>query len=373
LLEIKEVTRPEELRQFADLADIIYKNDPNWVAPIQLLERAIIKGFNKPQNPQNPSTLLLAREGKNLRGRIGVGIDSALNQSMGTREGYITLFECVNDYPTAEALFDRATGWLRERGMDLVRGPNSKTGDDNYRGLLIEGFDGPPYFMNPYNPDYYPEFFDRYGFTKDADFFAFHIDLARYPADLYGETIKKAMQRFAVRIDKVGFFRLERDITDIKTVIDESWPEDWDDLLPPSREDLLFMSKKLRWIMPMDGMLIARSGDRPVGFVIAMPDYNQALKPLNGRLLPGGILKFLWYKRKITAARIMVLFVVPEFRRKVVAEALFHRLIAAGKGQRYTRAEASVIGEKNQVMMQTVQAVGGRPYRTYRTYKKELS
>lgn len=371
-MEIWEVQKPEDLRRFADLGDVIYRNDPNWVAPIKLLERSIVKGFHRPLDASSPSTLFLARDSSGICGRIGVGIDNALNAAMGTREGFMTLFECVNDYAVAEGLFSRAAQWLRERGMDIVRGPVSKTGDDNYRGLLIEGFDGPPYIMNPYNPAYYPVFFDRYGFEKDADFFAFHIDLTRYPADLYKATINRAMQRFSVCIDRVSFFRLEHDITDIKTIIDEAWPDDWDDLLPPSREDLLGMSKMLRWIMPMDGMLIARSGGRPVGFVISMPDYNQAIQPLQGRLLPWGILKFLWYKRRINAGRIMVLFVVPEFRRKVVAEALFHRLIATGKNLRYSKAEASVIGERNRVMMQTVQAIGGQKYRTYRTYKKEL-
>ncbi len=372
MIEITEVQNKIERQEFVDLAYSIYKNDDNWVPPLRFNLLGILKSLSKPLSANDPSTLFLAREGGKLLGRICVGIDPALNEAMGTREGYISLFECVDSYAVAECLFDRAAEWLRERGMGMMKGPISPTNDDNDRALLVEGFDGPPYLMNPYNPPYYPIFFDKYGFAKDADFYAFHIDLKLYPIDLYQETISRAMKRFSVHIDRVSFFKLDRDIADIKTIMDQAWPEDWADMLPPSQEELLQMSRKLRWVTAMDGMLIARSGDRPVGFVISMPDYNQAIKPMQGRLWPWGIFKFLWYQRKIKAGRIMVLFVIPEFRRKVVAEALFYKLITTGKKLRYIEAEASIIGEENRVMMQTVQAIGGKKYRAYRTYKKEL-
>ncbi|MEN6351315.1 MAG: hypothetical protein ABFD08_18235 [Syntrophomonas sp.] len=372
MIETMEVQGKQDLRQFMELADRIYHNDHNWVPPLRFLLRSTIRHLCKPRNEVEPSTLFLAREGNDVLGRICVGIDHSLNDVMDTRAGYISLFECVDSYEVAERLFDKAAEWLRERGICMMRGPISPANSDDCRALLVEGFDGPPFLMNPYNPAYYPRFFDQYGFEKETDFYAFHIDLKRYPVDLYQTAVSRAMIRFSVRIDKVSFIKLERDITDIKTIIDQAWPDDWADMLPPSREDLLQMSKKQRWVSTMDGMLIARSGDRPVGFIISMPDYNQAIKPMQGRILPWGIFKFLWYQRKITAGRVMVLFVVPEFRRKVVAEALFCKLIATGRSRRYLEAEASIIGEHNRVMLQTVQAIGGEKYRTYRIYKKNL-
>lgn len=373
MIEITEVQGKQDLGKFIDLAYSIYHNDNNWVPPLRFSLHNTIKRLCKPQSAIDPSMLFLAWEDNKVVGRICVGIDDSLNNAMNTREGYISLFECLDSYEVAEGLFDKAAEWLRERGICMMRGPMSPSNnDDDCRALLVEGFDGSPYLMNPYNPAYYPAFFDQYGFEKETDFYAFHIDVKRYPAGLYQATIDRAMKKFSVQIDKVRFFNVEKDIKDIKTIMDLTWPDDWIDMLPPAEEELLKMSKKLRWVSKRYGMLIARSGKRPVGFIISVPDYNRAIKPMQGRILPWGVFKFLWYQRKITAGRIMVLFVIPEFQRKVVAEALFYKLIAVGKRHRYLEAEASIIGERNRIMLQTVEAIGGEKYRTYRIYKKDL-
>lgn len=374
MIEVIEVQGKNDLQKFVDLSYAVYRDDPNWVAPLRFYLRGTLKDLLNPSNGEARHSCFLAFEGAELLGRIAVGIDRETNSARGVREGYISLFECMNSYAAAEALFERAAGWLRDRGMNLIKGPNSITNTDECRGLLIEGFDGPPAFLNSYNPAYYPGFFEQYGFVKHTDLYAFNVNMKHYNPELFKEAIDRAMQRFAVRIDPVGFWGIDNEITDIKTVLDLAWPREWPDMVPNSipLAELRNIAKKLRWVAATDGILIARSGDRPVGFVIAFPDYNRAIKPMQGRLTLKGILKFLWTKRKIRTARIYALFVIPEFRRKVVTEALFYRLIAQGKKYRFVEAEGSIVGEENRVMLQTAEALGGKKYRTYRVYKKEL-
>lgn len=374
MVKVVEVQGKKDLQKFVDLPYAIYRDDPNWVAPLRFYLLGTLKALLDPPHGNARHSCFLAHEGPELLGRIAVGIDQETNTARGAREGYISLFECVNSYAAAGALFDRAAEWLKDRGMNLIKGPNSINNTDECRGLLVQGFDGPPAFLNSYNPAYYSDFFDQYGFEKHTDLYSFHVNMKHYNPSLFKESIERAMKRFSVRIDPVSFWGIDHQITDIKAVLDLAWPKEWPDMVPDSipLQELRKIARKLRWVADMDGIMIARSGDRPVGFVMAFPDYNRAIKHMNGRLTPGGMLKFLWFKRKIRTARIYALFVIPEFRRKVVTEALFYRLMAEGKKYRFVEAEGSIVGEENRVMLQTAEALGGKKYRTYRVYKKEL-
>ncbi len=372
MIEIIEVSGKKGLLQFIDMAWDIYRYDRNWVPPLRLDLLNTLLGKSNPLFMNGSHSFFLAREGDRLLGRICVGIDQKLNSAKGYREGYISLFECVHSYEAAESLFGQASQWLRERGMETMKGPISPTNGDDYRGLLVQGFDGPPVLMNSYNPPYYPDFFDRYGFEIHNDFYAFYVDVQRYNMDIFKKALNRMLQRFEVDIRKVSFFNIDRDMADIKRVFDEAMPEEWPDLVPLSLEELQQMGRKLRWMVVRDGILIARCGKRPVGFIFAQPDYNQVFRHMNGRLFPLGIFKFLWYQRKIDGSRIFGLYVVPDFQRKAVPAALLCRLMETAQKRGYTKTECSTIGQENRVMWQTVEAAGAKKYRTYRMYQKEL-
>lgn len=330
-----------------------------------------VERLRNPTDTKAPSTLFLAKDNARVVGRICVGINPSLNEAMNIKEGYFTLFECENSYATAKKLLLQGSAWLGERGIATVRGPETYTQDDNHRGLLVQGFETPPYLGTTYNPPYYQDFFTRFGFVKERDFFAYHLDLTRYPLELHEGVVKRAKERFGVQVRPIGFFTMNKDIADIKTILDRAWPEDWNDLLPPSTDELQKMGKALRFA-PRDGILIARVNKEPVGFVLSLPDFNQVLCQKGGPLFSSGILRYLYYRKRITRGRIMALFVVPAFRKKIVAEVLFFTLLAHARKKRIKEAEASIIGETNTVMRQTVENLGGRPYRTYRIYQKNL-
>lgn len=305
-------------------------------------------------------------------GRICVGINDDLNRKKGLKEGYICLFECVENKDAAFLLFDTASKYLKEKGMNSIRGPVSPTNGDDYKGLLVKGFDGPPVLMNSYNPEYYVKFFEDYGFKKFIDLYAYYYDLSKGNFERYGKIVEYATKKYNYRIERIDLKNLDKEIKDIKSILDVAIPEEWEDLTIPSIEDIKAEVKYLKPMVDPDIIVIARSMDRPIGFAVALPDYNQVLKHLNGRLFPFGIFKFLWYKRKINSGRLFIMFVIPEYRKKGVSSSMLYKVFEAGLKKGYIYGEGSTIGETNLAMRRDVEGIGGKHYRTYRIYKKQI-
>jgi hypothetical protein len=372
MIEIKEAKTKKDLKTFINIPWNIYENDINWVPPLKYNMLKILKGKNNPLFMCGPHTMYIAYKDNVPVGRILVGINEKLNNSKNKQEGYISLFESIEDKEIAFSLLNSAVNWLKERGMTSIAGPISPTNGDDYRGLLIKGFDGPPVLMNSYNPEYYPKFFEEYGFSKDIDLYAYYFDPKTVPEERYRRVVEYAMKKFNFRVDKLDMKNLDRDIIDIKKILDISMPESWEHLTPPSLEELKAEVNGLKPFADPDLIYIARTGNEPIGFVIALPDYNQVLKKLNGRLFPIGFLKYLLYKRKITGIRIFVQFVVPKYRNKGVNGAIFHRLMIESKRKGYTYGEGSTIGEMNIESRRSVEKAGGKLYRIYRLYRKEI-
>lgn len=370
-MEIVEIKDKKGFRRFIGLAWELYRGDDNWVPPLRFDLLNTLRGKGNPMLRDGDHAFFLALEGNRPVGRICVGIDPRLNEAKNRCEGYITLFESIESFETAGLLFDRAAGWLRKRGMTSVKGPISPTNGDDYRGLLVKGFDGPPVLMNSYNPPYYQRFFEEYGFYKHLDLYAYHLDLTQFDSEMFSP-FQEVMQKHDYRIDCMDFSNLRRDMTDIKQILDEAMPGEWEDIITPTLDELMESGKKLKLLGEAEGILIARSGGRPVGFVIALPDYNSVLKEMNGSLFPLGVFKFLRYRRKIRGARVLVQFTIPEFRKKNVALALLFRLIDIGKRRGYTYAEGSTIGEDNLLARSAIEIFVEKPYRIYRIYKKNL-
>jgi len=371
---IVQVQNSKEIMQFIKMPWKIYKNDPNWVPPlIGDMKRSLLPG-PKCVLSEIPHTMFLLYKNSEIAGRIFAGIDTRMNKIKGTNAGYISLFECINDYDAAKMLFDGACGWLKAKGMTYVRGPVSMTGGDGdeNKGLLVEGFDRPPVVMNSYNPPYYADLFEKYGFVKDYDLYAYYLDKDLIFRKNPEKIIEYAKKKYGFKVESIDFTKLDREINDIKKVLDVSIPDEWPDLVPPSLEEVKEMALKLKPLADPDLVIIARSGDEPVGFGLAIPDYNQVLKKLNGRLTPLSVLKFLVYKRKINMARVFTMFVVPEYRTKGVSYAIYYQIFLNGTKKGYHYGEGSTIGETNTRMRKDIESFGGIKYKTYRVYGLNL-
>lgn len=372
-VEIKEISSKQGLKEFINLAWQLYRGDRNWVAPLKSDLMEILRGKNDTPGTDDPRSYFMAyRDGQGV-GRLGVGINGDRNSKKQRREGYITLFECVNDEAVSVALFDAAASWLKTRNMDSIKGPMSPSSADDLRGLLVDGFDGPPVFMNSYNPPYYPDLFEHYGFSKYEDYYAYYLDARTSRLDTLVEIVDYARKKYGFYVKSVKLKEIESAVRDIKAVLDTAMPEEWADLTPPSLEELRAEAERFKVIFQEDDLQIAYSAEgMPIGFMLALNDYNQVLKRLDGRLFPFGIFKFYWYRRRITAARIFNLFVVPEYENKGVPFAFFVNFYFIAGKRGYLYGEGSTVGECNKKARRVVERAGGLHYRTYRIYLKSL-
>jgi len=308
-------------------------------------------------------------------GRIQAGVDEALNRRKQTTTGFFSLFECVDDIEVCSRLLAAAEGWLGARGVTLVKGPVSPDGPngDDCKGLLIDAFDRPPVLMTSYNPPYYRTLLEACGYAKDFDVFAYFLDKDRLFAKDPAKLIEYAERRYKFRVDPVNVKDVEGEIAALKHVLDLAVPADWPDMIPPTIEELRALARRLLPIADPELIVVARSGDEPVGFGIALPDFNQILIRLNGRMTPLALLKYLYYRRRINCARIFVMFVVPAFRRKGVAHALYYHIFVHGVAKGFSTGEGSTIGEANTQMRTDIEGFGGERYKTYRVFSKVIS
>lgn len=366
---IEVVKTGRAVEDFLHLPWRIYKGDPHWVPPLFVEMRRTLDPRRNAYLRKGPHVLFLARRDGLPAGRLMAGVDERTNAAKGTRDGWFSLFEAVEDYEVAESLLAAAAEYLAGLGMERMKGPVSPTGGDDYRGLLVEGFGRPPVLMNSYNPSYYPEFLERAGLVKCLDLYAYYFP-PRPPKD--PRAVEYAERRFGFRIDHLDLDHLKREVKDIKTVLDRALPAEWPDMIPPSEEEVWEMVKNLKTHADPELVFIARAGGEPIGFNVALPDLNQALIHLNGRLFPLGWLKFLYWKGLIDGIRFFILFVVPEWRHKGVSAAIFHHTFLSATKKGYRWGEGSTIGETNLPMRRDVERAGGSRYKIYRIYQRLL-
>lgn len=373
MLEIIPVSSSRQRRAFVNLPWTLYKDDANWIPPLKADMHNTLNPKHNALLTLGPWCFFIAQQDGKTVGRIGCGLDKRLNEAKEIEMGYITLFESVQDYDVAKALFDAALGFLRRHGAVVATGPQSPSNGDDYRGLLIEGFDGPPALLNSYNPPWYQEFFERYGFEKQFDRLGFWYDVDQPLSEKLIRGVDIAQRRYKFTVRPINLDNLEAEIYAIKHIADNSTPEDWPDMIAPSLEEIRAEVKKLIPLAKPEMVFIAESQEgEPIGMSITLPDYNGVLKRMNGRMFPFGWLKFLYYRNKIDVARMFALMVVPQYHRKGVSAALYKYSIDAAKELGYRGGDASSIHEFNVRIYNDALGSGGKIYRRFRVYQKSI-
>ncbi len=374
-LSIKPVVTRSDMRDFLLLPWSIYKNDPYWVPPL-------LSDLKKKLDPRvnsllrkGPYRLFLTCDavGRPLS-RLMVGVDDVMNQLKGKNEGYLALFESHNE-EAGILLLNHACEWLLslDKGINRIKGPVSPTKGDEQRGLLVWGFDSPPVMMNAYNPPEYATYFEKAGFTKDCDFYAYYYDLKTMDTRITERVVSYAQHKYGFQVQTLNPANLEAELKDIKYIIDRALPEDCEDLVPPSLDELKNIAEQLKEYAIPELIPIARSlAGEPIGFAISLPDYSKVLARMKGQLFPIGWAKFLLNRHRISGARVFLLFVIPEYRKKGVSGTIFYQLLLKAKELGFTYGEGSTIAEFNIPMRRDAEGAGGLHYKTYRVYKKEL-
>jgi hypothetical protein len=242
-------------------------------------------------------------------------------------------------------------------------------------GLLIDGFDSDPVLMMTYNPRYYVELTEGAGFKKAKDLLAFDIDMATIPMDRLVRIGGKVKQRNPELVFRPVLKKtLEVDLGKVKEVYNEAWQDNWG-FVPMTDDEINFMAARLKPLL-MEGLIwLAEAGTEPVGFLLALPDYNVALKPLNGHVLTPKILGFIRYVlgwKRPPATRVLTLGVKEKYRSRGLESALLIEGLKVGYDAGFKRSEASWILEDNVAMCRVLEAIGGKAYKTYRIYERAV-
>lgn len=374
MISVKEVTDKKTLKEFAYFIYDIYEGDKNFVPPIRKDYLKYLQGVDNDLNNAGPNTKFICYDGDKVVGRLLVGINEIVNDYHGFKEGYISQFECENNYEYAEKLLDAAVEYLRAHGMKKVKGPVSLPGGEDNRGFIVDNFEDQPYIMNTYNKSYYNDFFVKYGFEKYFDCYAYKDTIENANIERFEKLVPYAMKKFNFRVDNIDFSRLDSDAKDIMHVIEKAMPKEWDDFAPLDEEEIRKVVKQLKPYADPELIFIARDNEtnEPIGFNITLPDYNQAIKKMKGRLLPFGFIKFLYHKRKIDRIRFFVLFVVPEYQKKGVTSVMYLKTYINAIKKGYTELEGSTIWEYNKDMMNDVESFGAKINITYRIYQMDI-
>lgn len=374
LISIKEVNDKKTLNDFVDFIYENYEGDKNFVPPLRSDYIKYVQGVDNDLNEAGPNIKYICYDDGRVVGRLLVGVNNIINEYHGFKEGYISLFECVENYEYAEKLLDKAVGFLKSHGMTKVKGPLSLPGGEDNRGFIVDNFDAQPFIMNTYNKKYYNDFFIKYGFEKYFDCYAYKDTIENADIERYEKLVPYAMKKFDFRVDNINLSNVDKDAMDIMNVLERALPREWDDFAPPREEEIRKIVKQLVPFADSDLIFIARDNktNEPIGFNITLPDYNQAIKKMNGKMFPFGFLKFLYYKRKINRLRFFVLFVVPEYRKKGVTSVMYLKTYLNALKKGYTELEGSTIWEYNRDMMNDVESFGAKINITYRIYQKDI-
>jgi hypothetical protein len=371
-IEVRTVSSELEQAQFLDLPKRVYAGDPNWVQPFR---SSVAKQF-LPENPffqyGRLQQFLALRNGEPV-GRIVAAVNERLIEREGQRVGLFGFFECIEDYAVAEALYAAACDWLKQQGMTLARGPiNLST--HNGCLFLIDGFDSSPMILMPYNPRYYPKFAEQNGWVKAQDAYSYNFPLTTaLPEEFekaYRIACKSGVTFRPIRTKGEGF---EEDARNIYRLTTQMFAHNYS-ATPRTEEEFLAEAHDLQSIIDPDVFPIAEHNGQMVGYWTGLPDYNIALKHVNGKLDFLGTLKFLWYRRQIDQGLVVLFCSLPEYRRKMVPLALIYLGMQGGlkKGKPYKRAELGYVFESNSASNKLVEAAGGKVYKTYRIYEKAL-
>jgi len=369
-LHVEEVRNERDLRAFVRFPWQIYRNDRFWVPP--LIKDQLLKFSPKhPFHSHAGMNLLLAKRAGGIVGRIAGIIDRHYIEFHREKVGFFGFFESISDPEVAELLLSRVVGWLRGRGMEKMAGPMNPSTNDEC-GLLVEGFDSSPCLMMPYNPRYYPSLLEGFGLKKATDLYAYLMEESSFSQDRLNRVAQKLGRREPqLRVRPISLPNLDRELKIIKDIYNDAWSANWG-FVPMTEEEIEFFAKSMKPLVVPDLVLFAHWGDEPVAFSVSLPDYNEVLKRLNGRLGVLGILKFLYFSRKIKTIRVMLLGVKGAFQKKGAEALLYIETFKRGIHKGYHRAECSWILEENVLMQRGLEAIGGKRYKTYRIYEAPL-
>jgi GNAT superfamily N-acetyltransferase len=313
------------------------------------------------------------RQGQEV-GRIAGIVDHSYIEHQKDHAAFFGFFECVQDEAIAHALFQTVFSWAKQKGLTKVLGPMNPTTNDEC-GLLIQGFDSSPVLMMTYNPPYYAELIEKEGFAKAKDLLAFYMDLNNTPAERFEKFSAKLSRREPnIKLVPIRRKTLKQDLGKIKIVYNEAWQKNWG-FMPMTDAEINFMADRLAPLLVEGFAFVVEDEGKPVGFFLGLLDFNEAFKPLRGKLFTPHIFQalpyFLGWKRP-QMLRVVTLGVTAKYRGRGIETIMMLEAFKTCRQMGITQSEASWILEDNLAVQKVIGLIGGQVYKTYRIYEKTL-
>lgn len=372
-MKLIEVSSRNTIRAFLDVPKLIYKNDKNWISHLdQDMEGVFDPEKNKLLN--NGGQIIrwvLQNDKEKYIGRIAAFIHPKISHTTEYVHGGVGFFECTNDKEAAKMLFDAGKNWLSSKGMEAMDGPVNFGERNQWWGCLVEGFTPPTYQMN-YNPPYYRELFESYGFQTYFNQFVFNYAVEKEVPERFKEKANRIAQSSAFHFEHIKRKQLKKYAEDFRIIYNASWAkmEHHKDL---TSEQAYSIFRKMKQMMDEKIIWFGYFRDKPIAFFIMLPDINQVFKRVGSNFNWWGKLKFLYYKKTTVVDRMigLVFGVTPEFQGKGIEGAI---IIAAAKVVQpqkcYKNLEMNWVGDFNPKMIRMVENLGTTVVKRYITYRK---
>jgi hypothetical protein len=371
--KIIPVTTKKQLRLFIDFPHELYSKDPFYVPELFIAQQDMLDPKKHPFHEHSNLQAFLAYDGEQIVGRIAAIQNNNHNNTYQLTDGFFGFFDCINDQETADLLIAAASNWVRQKGLTSLIGPvNFSTND--ICALLIDGFDGPPVVMMPYNAPYYLQLLENAGFGKKVDLRAYKFIAGHYDDRALRLTtaIRERLKRNQIVIRKIDMKNFKAETNALREVYNKAWDSNLG-FVPMTEKEFDYLAKDLKLILDPDFCFVAEQEGKLVGFTLAVPDINQVLiKVKRGRLFPLGFIKLLLLKRKIKGIRLMALGVVDGYRKMGIDACLYGLTIKAFREKKYEYAEVSWTLENNDLINKAIEQVQGVCYRKYRILEKSL-
>ncbi len=368
-MQIQEISSPTEQHAFIDFPFTLYRNDPYWVGELKADTRHLLDEKN-PFWHRASRALFMAYEGEKPLGRIMALVNRAHNEYHHENIGFFGFFDCVRDEKVAVALLTAAGNWLKAQGVTAMRGPANPSSNHVY-GLLVDGFNSMPCVMMPYNFAYYANLLEKAGLTKAKDLLAFH----RTKDDKFSERFLRICSRCerapGITLRRLNLHKIDEEAELIRQIYNEAWAENWG-FVPLDRAAMADIVRGLKPVLRAEGTCVIEENGVAAGFYICIPNMNHVLKILDGSLRnPWRVLKALWTWKHIKDARLIMLGVRPEFRKRGLDLILIKHIVTHGVSV-WNEAELSWVLEDNAGMIRGIEECGCHFSKRYRIYQKDL-
>ncbi len=376
-ISVRPVGGKADLKAFLDLPFGLYRQDPNWVAPLYLERLEHLDPGKNPYFRHAEVALFLAFRGERLVGRISAQACRLRAERFADGTGQFGFLEAEDDPAVFAALFETASSWLKARGMSRMQGPFNFSINDEM-GLLIEGFDTPPSMMMGHALPYYATRLEELGFTKAKDVIAYDFeDPGEIPRTLKA-AYDRALANPDIEVRPLDKKRLMRELEIIVAIANDAWSENWG-FVPWTQEEMTALGNNLKLLVTGDYIAIAEYKGEPAAMAVSLPNINDWIRGLDGRLLPFGWAKLAWnlMGRPPRSVRMPLMGVRKAFHGTAMGGVLGMAALARVRSYHVSRGtmrgELSWILEDNKRMRRMIETFGGRAYKTYRIYEREIS